>query len=164
MGSGSVFNSALSTRGGRKNIISNFDIRENDCLAEDIINEMIAKGIKFTKEMLVFAARLDNGRIIFLERGNDYSGLEHIKNRHASHFSQAFGVKEKELGTFLYDVIKNGELVTSFRNDTNGREGYRSVYYWKGDYVVIYAISANGYITTAMPSRREYFTSGGNIK
>ncbi len=25
-------------------------------------------------------------------------------------------------------------------------------------------ISANGYITTAMPSRREYFTSGGNIK
>ena len=40
--------------------------------------------------------------------------------------------------------------MTSFRHNTNGREGYRSVYYWKGNYVVVNAISANGYITTAM--------------
>ena len=151
MGSGSKFDSALSTQGGRANVVTNMDIGCGEPLAKDILSEMEEEGTKFTKEKIVFAARLENGNHIFLETGNSKNGLGHIVDGHADDFDRAFGVKPNQIGPFLRDTVAKGKLVTSFRYDTNGREGYRSVYYWKGNYVVVYAISANGYITTAMP-------------
>ena len=155
MGSGSKFNSALSTRGGRANIVTGAEISNGDLLAKNILTEMKEEGIKYTKEKVVFAAKLENGNHIFLETGNSKNGLQHIIEGHSSDFDRAFGVKPQQLGAFLHDTIAKGKLVTSFRYDTNGREGYRSVYYWSGKYVVVYAISANGYITTAIPGHPE---------
>ena len=155
MGSGSKFDSALSTRGGRANIVSGAVIGDGDALAKDILSEMKEEGTKFTKEKIVFAARLENGNHIFLETGNTQNGLRHIIDGHAADFERSFGIKPDQLGSFLHDTVAKGRIVTSFRHDTNGREGYRSVYYWKGNYVVVYAISANGYITTAMPGHPE---------
>lgn len=155
MGSGSKFDSALSTRGGRANIVTGAEIGNGDSMAKDIISEMKGEGTKFDKEKIVFAARLENGNHIFLETGNSNNGLQHIIEGHATDFDRSFGVKANQLGSFLHDTIAKGRLVSSFRHDTNGREGYRSVYYWKGNYVVVYAISANGYITTAMPGHPE---------
>ena len=155
MGSGSKFNSALSTRGGRANIVTGAQIGGGDPLAKDILSEMKEEGIKFTKEKIVFAAKLENGRKVFLETGNESSGLKHILANHAGQFEQNFGVKPSQLGGFLHDAIAKGKLVTSFRyDDPLGREGYRSVYYWKGEHVVVYGISGNGYISTAFVRRK----------
>jgi|GEM_PF-2066661 len=150
MGSGSKFNSALSTRGGRANIITHADIGGGDKLAKDILTEMKEEGIKFSKEKIVFAARLENGRKVFLEIGNESSGLKHIEMHHSDQFQKSFNVPPNQLGGFLHDAIAKGKLITSFSyNDPLGREGYRSVYYWKGEHVVVYGIAGNGYITTA---------------
>ena len=154
MGSGSKFDSALSTRGGRANIVTGAEIGGGDALAKDILSEMTEKEIKFTKEKIVFAARLENGNHIFLETGNKMNGLQHIIDGHAADFDRSFGVKRDQLGSFLHDTVAKGRLVTSFRHDTNGREGYRSVYYWKGEHVVVYGISGNGYISTAFVRRK----------
>ena len=106
--------------------------------------------IKFSKAKIIFAARLENGRKVFLETGNNDSGLQHIAQNNASQFEANFGVKPNQLGGFLHDAIAKGKLVTSFQyNDPHGREGYRIVHYWKGEHVVVYGISGNGYISTA---------------
>lgn len=82
MGGGSKFDSALSTRGGKLNFVTSDKISIGDLLATDILDEMSKNGIKFTKEKIVFAARLDNGEHIFLE--NDR--VEHIIERHIQDF------------------------------------------------------------------------------
>ena len=89
MGCGSKFDSALSTRGGRANAVTANDIASNDPLAKDILDDMKNKNINFTKERIVFAARLENGNHIFLEKGNSKSGLIHIIERHGDDFSRA---------------------------------------------------------------------------
>ena len=158
MGSGSKFDSALSTRGGRANIVTGKGIRGDDSLGSEILGEMKEKGIKFSKDKIVFAARLENGNKIFLETGNANSGLQHIVANHGSQFFQIYGVNSDQLGGFLHDVVAKGKLVTSFRYyDPLGREGYRSVYYWKGEHVVVYGISGNGYISTAFVRRKDKF-------
>lgn len=150
MGSGSKFDSALSTRGGRANIVTSEGIANGDPLGKEILAEMKNEGIKFSREKIVFAARLENGNKVFLETGNASSGLQHIIDNHGGQFEKDFGIKPNQLGGFLHDVVARGKLVASSRyNDPLGREGYRSVYYWKGEHVVVYGISENGYINTA---------------
>ena len=50
MGSGSKSDSALSTQGGRANVVTNMDIGCGEPLAKDILSEMEEEGTKFTKE------------------------------------------------------------------------------------------------------------------
>lgn len=84
--------------------------------------------------------------------------MPNIVANHASQFEKSFGVKSNQLGSFLHDVVAKGKLVASFRyNDPLGREGYRSVYYWKGEHVVVYGVSENGYINTAFTRRKSRF-------
>lgn len=161
MGCGSKFDSALSTRGGRANAITANNISLNDSVAKDILDGMKDKNINFTKERIVFSARLENGNHIFLEKGNSKSGLVHIIERHGDDFSRVFkdqNVNNSNLSSFLYDTITKGKLVLSIRRDVNGKEGYKSVYYYKGKRTVVFSIAGNGYIIESRPGKKY----GGN--
>ena len=147
MGQGSKFDSSLSTRGGRANLITASDIASGDSLAKEILSEMKEDGIKFSKDKIVFAAKLDNGNKIFLEK----DAVNHIISRHVNDFKNAFGVERHEISSLLSDTISKGKLISSFRKDSNGKEGYRNIYYYKGRYAVVYGIASNGYIETAFP-------------
>jgi len=147
MGQGSKFDSALGTRGGRGNFVTGNDISSGDALAIDILSEMEKEGTKFSRDKIVFAARLENGSKIFMET----DAVNHIIQRHSLQFKNAFGVEKHQIKGLLSDTISKGKLVQSYRHDSNGLEGYRNVYYYKGNYCVTYAIASNGYITTAFP-------------
>lgn len=70
MGSGSKFSSNLSTRGGRPNIVNEESISSRDVLANELFAEMEKENTKFSKEKIVFIARLENGEKIFLEKAD----------------------------------------------------------------------------------------------
>ena len=146
MGQGRKFDSALSTKGGRSNFITGSDIALGDKLAKEILSEMKKEGIKFSKDKIVFVAKLENGNKIFLESG----GVEHIMNRHGKQFEQTFGTKAKEAITnVLCETISKGKLVSSNYREINGVTYYSNKYYYNGKYCVVYGISENGYIETA---------------
>ncbi len=151
MGQGSKFNSALSTKGGRSNFITGDNIASGDKLAKEILEEMKQEGIKFTKDKIVFAAKLENGNKIFLETG----AVDHIINRHLSEFEKTFGIKSKaELTNVLSETISKGKLISSCRRNINGVTYYSNKYYLNGKYCVVYGISENGYIETAYPVKK----------
>ena len=155
MGQGSKFCCALSTKGGRSNFITGSDISSGDKLAKEILGEMRKENIKFTKDKIVFVAKLENGNKIFLET----SGVEHIVSQHAGQFFKTFGVISKtDISSILVETISKGKLIQSYRHDSNGNEGYRNLYYYKHNYIVVYAIASNGYIETCFPIRYK----GGN--
>ena len=149
MGAGKYY-SELSTRGGKLNFITESDILSGESLAKEILDEMKEKGIKYSKDKIVFAARLENGNKIFLEK----SRVEHIVEQHASNFKTTFGVEDNtSISLLLSETISKGKLIDSYPHTSNGKEGYRSIYYYKGNYMIVYAISTNGYIETAFPIR-----------
>lgn len=147
MGQGPKFDSALGTRGGRANFITNNDIASGDALAKDILSEMKEEGIKFSKDKIVFAAKLKNGSKIFLET----DAVNHIIQGHATDFENAFGVKSHQIAPLLSDTICKGTLVSSKVSIVNGKTCYSNKYYYKGEYSIVYGIADNGYIETAYP-------------
>ena len=151
MGQGSKFSSSLSTRGGKSNFITSKDISLGNSLAKEILREMKKDKIKFSKEKLIFATKLENGNKLFLET----DAMEHIIKRHADDFKNAFNLKYNEsISQLLSDTISKGKLIESKRKDSHGKEGYRSIYYYKGNYTIVYSLASNGYITTAFPGKK----------
>ncbi|WP_235955878.1 hypothetical protein [Rouxiella aceris] len=55
-----------------------FLIAKNSFATKSLFKEMATQGIKFTPENVVGAAKDNSGKIIFLEKGNSSSGLQHI--------------------------------------------------------------------------------------
>lgn len=149
MGQGSKFNSGLRTRGGRSNFITQNDIASGDPLAKEILSEMESEGIKFSKDKIIFVAKLENGNKIFLE--ND--AVSHIIKRHSVDFENAFGIKSHEIVNLLRDTIFKGKLVFSKNKTINGKTYYSNKYYYQGKYCVVYGIAENGYIETAYPKK-----------
>lgn len=165
MGCGSRYDSAIKTLHGEPTVVTAEDIKVGPMISEEALTEMEKAGIKFTREKIVFTAKLENGRYAFLETGNSKSGLQHIKEVHGQDFMNAFGIEEDQIGIFLSEAISKGRLITSYRHDSDGKEGYRRVYYLLGDYAVVFALASNGYITTAFPQNlRDYvkYTKGSN--
>lgn len=52
MGSGSKFDSTLSTRGGRANMVTEADIKNGDAMAKNIIQEMKKRELNSQKKRL----------------------------------------------------------------------------------------------------------------
>src|SRR5690554_4601535 len=56
-------------------------------ITQSHLTEMAKNGVKFTQENILATTRTPSGQIVFLERGNSSSGLQHIFERHAIDFA-----------------------------------------------------------------------------
>ena len=56
------------------------------------IQELRNRGEKFNEEKMEFISKDATGQIIWLEKGNNIAGLEHIMQRHEEDFREALGV------------------------------------------------------------------------
>lgn len=149
MGCGSSFSFGLSTKGGKIDFVNKNDIKDNNLLARKLLKELDNEKIKYTKEDIVFIAKLKNGRKIFFEK----SRLHHIILRHAEDFKKAFGVNKENIASLLSETILKGKLIHSHVKMVNGRECYYNKYYYHGKYTIVYGIANNGYIETAYPQK-----------
>lgn len=61
-------------------------------VTEEDIMKLQNAGVKFNKEDVIFVTNDSSGKLIWLEKGNDQSGLNHIKARHSNDFEQKHGV------------------------------------------------------------------------
>ena len=56
------------------------------------IQELRNRGEKVNEEKIVFITKDATGQIIWLEKGNNLAGLEHIMQRHEKDFKKALGI------------------------------------------------------------------------
>ncbi|GJM52881.1 hypothetical protein RCZ16_11980 [Capnocytophaga catalasegens] len=64
---------------------------------------------KFTEGNLIWVFKNKNGKIIFLEKGNQKGGFEHIL-KHKKEFLDK-GIKEDEISDFIMKVLKEGKII-----------------------------------------------------
>ena len=111
-----------------------------------LIDELVGNGVKVTPTGLMRIQKLNDGQIVFLERGNSRSGLQHIVERHGAQFSKA-GIPETKVADFLMDALKNGRIV-GYQGRSNTRPIYEVNYEGRVLRVAI-TTSSNGYVVGA---------------
>ena len=109
-----------------------------------LIQELKEKGVKFTEENLMWLFKNKDGKIIFLEKGKNSGGFQHIL-KHKEEFLDK-GIFEEDLAEFIMESLKNGKIV--------GKEGSRFVYeyIYKGiKQTTAITVSSNGFVVGANP-------------
>lgn len=119
-------------------------------IGREYLQEMVSKGYKFTEERIVFITKDSEKKLVWLERGNDSAGLQHIINNHKEHFEEAFGIKEDEIALYLYKVITDGKLIDSKPSNIAG--GFDRLYEYDNQYYTFVAMGNNGFIVTSFPN------------
>lgn len=123
-----------------------FLIAKNSFATKSLFKEMIIQGIKFTPENVVGAAKDNAGKIIFLEKGNSKSGLQHIVEEHGSQFAQ-IGVSEARIPDVVMKAVTDGKIV-GYQGSGTGRPIYESMINGK-KYNIAITVGNNGYVVGA---------------
>lgn len=123
-----------------------------DILHNEIdIKKLEEAGVKFNKEDVIFVANDSSGQLIWLEKGNDKSGLSHIKNRHATDFCEKHRVSIDNIPQHIRTIIEKGKLEYSKVTQRNGRECYERLYSKSDKYFLQTGVGSNGYLVSAYP-------------
>ena len=120
---------------------------------KELIKELATTGASFNENEIIFVTKDATGQIVWLEKGNEKSGLAHIIERHMDDFAKAIGLTEETLPQFLENVISKGMIVSNV--PSNAGTGYTRVYDYDGNYYTVTGIGTNGFIVTAYPTSKE---------
>jgi hypothetical protein len=119
------------------------------------IKELEKAGVKFDKENVIFVTRTSDNQLVWLELGNDYSGLKHILKRHANDFNKKLVIKENDIISLIEDIIKRGKIEYSRVFKSKGIDKIEKLYKYENKYYFIVALGTNGYIVTVHPENKK---------
>lgn len=106
------------------------------------MRELADSGVKYNVDDVVMVTKTPEGKLLWLEKGNDSAGLKHIVNGHATDFA-AKGVED--IPSFLNEVLKTDAVKVG-----SGVKGPFAEYIVNGTrYRVAYG--TNGYIVSFYP-------------
>lgn len=113
-----------------------------------LIQELLSKGIKVSPEKVVLIARDPQGKIIWMETGDDASGLAHILKNHTKDFA-AVGVPEADIPNYVLEAVYQTNIV-GMQGKRNPRAIYEFVYNGVVRRLAV-QVASNGYIVSANP-------------
>jgi hypothetical protein len=115
---------------------------------EELIAELRKAGVKHNPDNILRIVKLSDGKIVFLEIGDDRSGWVHIWETHARDFINR-GISENQIIEAVMAAVTRGRLLgnqgttrTIYEVEFNGDTQYISV-----------DIASNGYIVGANPTK-----------
>lgn len=113
-----------------------------------LINEVITTGGKITPNDVVMITRDPNGKIVWLEKGNDKSGLQHIIVEHGNQFNSK-GITNEDIPDYILEAVYQGKIVGQ-QGKRNPRTVYEFTYNGEKHRIAV-QVSTNGYIVGANP-------------
>jgi filamentous hemagglutinin len=112
------------------------------------LEELTAKGVKFSPENIVATTRSQSGQIVFLETGNLKAGLQHIIEEHGSQFVQ-MGVSEAQIPSVVMRAVSEGKLI-GYQGSGAGRPVYELDINGKPQRIAV-TVGSNGFVVGANP-------------
>ena len=113
--------------------------------SEDLFQEMLDRGIKFTKENVIALEKMRDGRIIFLEDAPG-KGLDHIWEEHGAEFGKK-AINREDMPLLLMKAIQE-ENIIGYQGKGYGRPIYSVEF--QGEIVqVAISVGSNGFIVGA---------------
>ncbi len=111
-----------------------------------LIDEVVASGEKISPDKVVMITRDPTGRIVWLEKGNSTSGLQHIIDEHSKEFNGR-GISNDDIPDYVLEAVYQGNVVGT-QGKRNPRTIYEFVYDGKTQRIAI-QVGSNGYIVGA---------------
>jgi hypothetical protein len=113
----------------------------------ELMDELRESGVKFKEEDVVLITKTKINELVWLEKGDNTKGLEHILRRHEKDLERKFGLKKEDIPSFVKDVFTNGiEISRKFKNG-----GFQKEYLYKDKHIVISGVGTNGFIVSIYP-------------
>jgi hypothetical protein len=109
-------------------------------------------GVKFSEKDVIFAARDNTGKLVWLEKGNDSGGLKHIMMHHAANYRDVYGVHGKDIPGFIKNLFISGKLIGQKTVIRKGRPAFKRTYKYRGKYFTVSGLGTNGYIVSVYPT------------
>ncbi len=135
---------------------SNASLLKYETVSESDLKILDDAKVKYSKEDVIFVTHDSSGQLIWLEKGNEKSGLTHILTRHTNDFANKHGIAKNEIHRHINSIVKNGKLEYSKVTQRNGRDCYERLYSKSGQYYLQTGVGSNGYMVSAYPiSERE---------
>lgn len=116
---------------------------------EQLLAELKMKGVKHDPDAIVDIRRGKDGRIAFLEKGNEKAGLKHIQERHGKEFAEK-GIAEDELPDAVMTAVTEGKVVGS-QGRPPGRPIYEYTYKGETRRMAV-SVGNNGFVVGANPT------------
>lgn len=135
----------------------NFSSKIKELARKEMIKSLINAKVKFTEKDVIFATKDKTGQLIWLEKGNEKAGLQHIlygdenTSGHAKDFETKHGVKKENVAYHIENIISNGTVEYTKLTTRNGKEGFEKLFNKQGKYYMISGIGTNGFVVTAYP-------------
>ena len=139
------------------NITQNeFDNKVNEQLKkDDILKLLIDAKVKFNADDVLFVTKDKANQLIWLEKGNDNAGLNHILNKHADDFSSKHNVSKESIANHINEIVTNGDIEYSRVTKRGFRVGIEKLYSHNGKYYLLSCLGTNGFIVSAYPIREK---------
>lgn len=122
-------------------------IRSTQKIDQRLIGELAERGVKHTPDDIVAIRKLDDGRIMFIEKGSDTAGLQHILN-HADEFNGK-GISNEMIPDFIMKNLEEGNIV-GYQGKGTGRPIYEIIYNGQRHRTAI-TTGNNGFVVGANP-------------
>ncbi|WP_274561708.1 Hint domain-containing protein [Streptomyces spiramyceticus] len=123
-------------------------VHNNDCVDQELLDEMNEQGVKFDPEKVIRAERNADGKIVFLEEGNSRAGLKHIIEEHADDFERS-GIAREDIPDLVMEAATKGKKVGT-QGKGDGRPIYEVEFKGKKRRVAV-TVGNNGFVVGANP-------------
>ena len=116
---------------------------------DELLNELANSGVKYNLDEVVAITKTTDDKLVWLEKGNNRAGLEHIVGEHGKEFNAA-GITENELPEFIIQAVSHGRICGYQGKGISARTVYE--FFYKGNVRrVAIQIGDNGFIVGANP-------------
>ena len=115
---------------------------------EELIAQLRASGVKHNPDDILGIARLSDGKIVFLEIGNDRSGWQHIRKKHANDLANR-GISENQ----IIDAVIAAVTRSRFLGTQGTTRTIYEVQFNDDTQYISVDIASNGYIVGANPTK-----------
>ncbi len=114
-------------------------------LTRDELITSLPVGTKITPENVVDIRRLPDGRTVWLEKGTDAAGLQHIFKRHEVDFFNK-GISRDDIPNVVMNALERGQII-----GTNGSANVYRITYNGVEQNIAVGVGSNGFVVRANP-------------
>ncbi len=120
----------------------------SDTIANNLIDELIDSEVKFNSDDIVAITKRPDGKIVWIENGNEKAGLEHIY-RHSEDFAKK-GIEKDKIKSLIIQSLEKGEII-GYQGKGEGRPIYKVKYEGEIHHTAI-TVGSNGFVVGANPA------------
>lgn len=118
----------------------------------DLMEELANSGVKYTKKDVLMVTKSIDGKLMWLERGNFFAGMKHIRVRHKDDLRKSLNRRFTNFPLLIKQLLGTKPLEKEWRIKGK-RKQHSAIYRFKGEYLRV-SYGDNGFVVSFYPDKK----------